>query len=517
MPGRYWHSVMHRATNGRGRIASRAVPPLAATLLLLGALESWAAPEDRSAPPRNALLVANGAYLSFPGLANPLPEARLLGDTLRALGFSVTLVENVGREGMLDALSDFEAAVRRGGGIALFHYGGHGVQVEGKNYLIPVDADIPDERRVATRALDVDEIMAMLDASGAETSIVILDACRNNPLPAAGSRSTDRGLGVMRVRPRNSIIIYAAESGTAAIDGVFTPTLVKHLARPGLSLAEVMTEVRREVFTRTNGGQTPGEYSQLFEQVYLAGRPTVAGEASSSPSFGTVSAATGGLSVSLAGAAGMVNVLGRSVEIPAGGMLPLEDVPAGEIVVSVRYEDGTTDARKAVVEAGRTTSIVFGKQEPVYKVGDRGPAGGIVFHDKGRSSDGWRYLEAAPGDQASSIPWGGSGTKIGGTDMVVGAGEANTRAIVERLGADAAAARVCDDMVLGGFDDWFLPSKEELVLLHGQRALVGGFKGYYWSSTEDGADNAWDLTFTNGYQYSSPKTRYRAVRAIRAF
>ena len=122
---------------------------------------------------------------------------------------------------MLDALKEFETRLQGTGAIAFFHYGGHGVQVDGRNYLIPADADIPDERRVATRAVDLDEIMDALDQANSRANVVVLDACRDNPLPALAGRAGARGLTVVGAKPKNSIIIFAAEAGNKAVDGLF--------------------------------------------------------------------------------------------------------------------------------------------------------------------------------------------------------------------------------------------------------------------------------------------------------
>ena len=254
--------------------------------LLLFAVGSplWAAKE--------ALLIANADYSHFGKLPNPIPDARQLADVLRQIGFNVNLVENASREGMLDALGSFEERLKESKGVAFFHYGGHGVQVDGKNFLIPADADIPDEKRVATRAVDVDEVMGALDASGSSVNVVVLDACRDNPLPATSTRSAARGLSVVAQKPKNSIIIYAAEAGNKAQDGLFTPTLAKALSVPGRPISEVMTDVRREVYERSGGAQTPGEYTQLFEQVFLgdpAGQFVESGAVSMEPA-GTESA-----------------------------------------------------------------------------------------------------------------------------------------------------------------------------------------------------------------------------------
>ena len=222
-----------------------------------------------AAPQKEALLIANGKYSHFPGLANPLPDAERLGSVLQGLGFRVRVVKNGSREEMLDGIKDFENSVRGTGAIAFFHYGGHGVQVGGKNYLLPADADIPDERRVATRAVELDEVMTPMDAAASRASIIVIDACRDNPLPAGSGRSLARGLSVVGMKPRNSIVIYAAEAGSKALDGLFTPILASSLQQKGRSINQIMMSVRSEVYAKSSGQQTPGEYNQLFEELFL--------------------------------------------------------------------------------------------------------------------------------------------------------------------------------------------------------------------------------------------------------
>jgi hypothetical protein len=237
---------------------------LAVLLLLAVVSPLWAAKE--------ALLIANADYSHFGKLPNPISDARQLGDVLRQIGFNVQVLENASREGMLDALSSFEERLKASRGIAFFHYGGHGVQVDGRNFLIPADADIPDEKRVATRAVDLEEVMGALDASGSSVNVVVLDACRDNPLPATSTRSATRGLSVVARKPKNSIIVYAAEADNKAMDGLFTPVLARAIASSGeKDISDVMKLVRKEVFDLSGGVQTPGEYTQLFEPVFLNG------------------------------------------------------------------------------------------------------------------------------------------------------------------------------------------------------------------------------------------------------
>ena len=154
-----------------------------------------------------------------------------------------------------------------------------------------------------------------------------------------------------------------------------------------------------------------------------------------------------------------------------------------------------------------------------YSIGDTGPAGGSVFYDKGSYSDGWRYLEAAPSDQGTGIQWGGHGTKVGGTTTGIGTGKANTEAIVTELGGGNYVAKLCYDLKLGGYDDWFLPSKDELNELYKQKTTIGGsFSGAYWSSSEDSSNNAWLQNFNDGHQTALVKFYHViSVRAVRAF
>ena len=221
------------------------------------------------AQPKEALLIANGKYAHFSGLGNPLPDAERLGGVLQKIGFRVKVVRNGSREDMLEAIKEFEERLRGTGAIAFFHYGGHGVQVGGKNYLLPADADIPDERRVAMRAVELDEVMGALEQSGAKANVVVIDACRDNPLPTTAARSASRGLSVVGAKPKNSIIIYAAESGSVAVDGLFTPILAAALEAKGRTITKAMQMVRSEVYARSNGQQTPGEYNQLFDDLFL--------------------------------------------------------------------------------------------------------------------------------------------------------------------------------------------------------------------------------------------------------
>lgn len=154
-----------------------------------------------------------------------------------------------------------------------------------------------------------------------------------------------------------------------------------------------------------------------------------------------------------------------------------------------------------------------------YAIGDTGPAGGIIFHDKGAVSDGWRYLEAAPEDQGTSA-WGCADAQVPGAHGdAIGTGRANTAAILAAC-SGKSAARLAADYDGGGMHDWFLPAKAELSLMYTNlhRAGLGDFRrDYYWSSTEDDLKWAWNQSFKAGDQFCPDKKLKRRVRAVRAF
>jgi len=162
-------------------------------------------------------------------------------------------------------------------------------------------------------------------------------------------------------------------------------------------------------------------------------------------------------------------------------------------------------------------------QETLYSIGDIGPAKGLIFYDKGVFSNGWRYLEAAPLETEFKVQWGGYKQDLSGTSPMIGRGKQNTEIIIERLkllGDLGKAAQLCANLKFEGFSDWFLPSKEELVLMYKilKRNNLGNFySDRYWSSTQFSKDQAYYINFKNGKDNMSHKDQIRNVRAIRAF
>lgn len=213
---------------------------------------------------RVALVIGNAAYKEAP-LRNPVNDARAMAAQLRRVGFQVIARENARKSQMEAALAEF-GEILNGGAVGLFFYAGHGMQVNGRNFLVPVDATIASEHRVRLETIDVDLVLDQMETAKSVVNLVVLDACRNNPFERR-FRSAGSGLAQINA-PQGTMIAYATAPGKVASDGdgangLYTSSLLQHLATPGLPVEEVFKRVRIDVAKATSNGQTPWESSSL--------------------------------------------------------------------------------------------------------------------------------------------------------------------------------------------------------------------------------------------------------------
>ena len=244
---------------------------------------SFAVATAGAADKRVALVIGVGAYRNAPALPNPPGDANHIAPILRRLGFETDLVVDPDRAAL-------EAAVRRfgqridGAAAAVFFYAGHGMQVGGRNYLLPVDTKVERESDLRWEALDVQTVLESMEGPN-RVSLVFLDACRDNPLSRSlasrmGGRSTAVGRGLAREEHAGAgtLIAYATDPGDVAMDGdgansPFTTALAKYLVVPGLEVRQVMTRVRADELASTGGRQRPWDNSSLSEDFYFAPPP----------------------------------------------------------------------------------------------------------------------------------------------------------------------------------------------------------------------------------------------------
>jgi hypothetical protein len=249
------------------------------TGLVLG-LVAWSllsvqAPAATAAEPRIALVIGNGNYRIGP-LRNPTNDARLIAATLKSLGFEVMLETDIDQKEMKRAIRAFGEELRDAGPSAtgLFYYAGHGVQVDGINYLLPLGAEIEAEADVEIEAVSADTILAQMQFAENKVNLVFLDACRNNPLTRSFTRSANRGLARVDA-PRGSFVGYSTAPGDVSVDGdagnsPYSLALAEELRRPGASIEEVHRAVRLRVLSATGNKQTPWDSSSLTASVVLA-------------------------------------------------------------------------------------------------------------------------------------------------------------------------------------------------------------------------------------------------------
>jgi hypothetical protein len=226
---------------------------------------------------RVALVIGNSAYKEGP-LANPVNDARAIAKALQEAGFEVSKLENADKAAMGAALRAFGNQMRAGG-TGLFYYAGHGMQIKGSNYLIPVGANIESEDEVAYTAIDAQAVLDKMEAAGNVANIMILDACRNNPFTRS-SRGGLQGLAQMDA-PVGTLVAYATSPGRVASDGngangLYTQHLLSAMRQPGIKAEEVFKQVRGNVRRDSQGKQITWESTSMEGDFYFRGGPTTA-------------------------------------------------------------------------------------------------------------------------------------------------------------------------------------------------------------------------------------------------
>jgi hypothetical protein len=231
---------------------------------------------DLSAQSRYALVIGNSNYEYLDGLKNAGNDARDLGRTLELMDFTVDVHFDLDREGLKDVISNFGSRARDFD-ILLFYYAGHGIEVSGKNYFVPTDAIASSISEVKRTCVNASAVSQYMKIARAETNIIIMDACRENPFTLLPENEASDGLALMDA-PTGTIISFATAPGNVASDGegkngVYTSALIRHLPAFDLDIKEVFARVRNTVILKTENQQIPWESTSLTKEVVLRPKP----------------------------------------------------------------------------------------------------------------------------------------------------------------------------------------------------------------------------------------------------
>ncbi len=268
-------------THGTQNWTARKLVPV-----LAGALMS--APLMSEAADRVAIVLGNGNYVNTSTLPNPANDAARISAKLKKLGFQVETLIDASRED-LEQLQMNAGRLLAKADVGLFFYAGHGLQIDGENYMVPVDATFADPDNVAQQLVSMTRFLSEMEKH-ADTNIIFLDACRNNPfadaietqLSIGRSMSADgqteirdigKGLAEMKASA-GTLIAYATQPGNVAEDGTgsnspFTSGILQNISKPGVEIREILTQVRVSVLNQTNQRQIPWDHSSLTEEFYF--------------------------------------------------------------------------------------------------------------------------------------------------------------------------------------------------------------------------------------------------------
>ena len=226
---------------------------------------------------RVALVIGNSNYDNVTDLANPANDAAVMEQALKDAGFEVIKRTDLDQRGMKQAMLEFGRKLKQGAEASMFFYAGHGIEVDGRNYLVPTDSNTESKEEADIQNVEVNDFLALMENSGVPLNIVVLDACRNNPF--RGLRSIGGGLAPVRA-PVGTFVAYSTAPGSVAADGTgknspFTTALAETMKVPGLALESVFKQTRSKVRVATGGAQVPFDSSAIEGDFYFNEAPQV--------------------------------------------------------------------------------------------------------------------------------------------------------------------------------------------------------------------------------------------------
>jgi uncharacterized caspase-like protein len=449
-----------------------------------------AAPEQRT-----ALVIGNSAYSSGP-LKNPVNDAADMAAMLKKLGFSVTLKQNIKQQEMDESIREFGRQLKRTRGVGLFFYAGHGIQIGGVNYLLPVNARIEKESDVRFQSVNADMVLAEMENAENGLNVVILDACRDNPY-SRSFRNAARGLAIVSNAPAGTFISYSTGANQVARDGEgknspYTKALLENMDKPGLSINNVFMRVRSKVKKET--GQIPWELSSLEgDFFFVPGTTTKVVEDHPSEK-----ATTDRVEISLPKSSSTDELDEESRKLDQEE----RKLEKQRIILKPQaFEAKWKDLKAERNRLEEKKQLAMGQRPSVSTAGETGRDGRFIAYNNGTVSDTRTGLMWAAKDNGSNINW-------------------------------ASARSYCESYRGGGYSDWRMPTQDELAGLYDQGIgyttlcaasvdkdkvhltnLINFSCGVAWASETRGTDAA-VFYFLNGERYWSPQSIVFSYRAL---
>jgi hypothetical protein len=420
---------------------------------------------------RIALVIGNSAYSSGP-LKNPVNDATDMAAMLKKLGFTVTLKKNASQQEMDETIREFGRQLKRTRGVGLFYYAGHGIQVGGVNYLLPVNARIEKESDVRFQSVNADIVLAEMENAENGLNIVILDACRDNPF-SRSFRNATRGLAIISNAPSGTFMSYSTGANQVARDGEgenspYTRALLENIVKPGLTINNVFMNVRSKVKKET--GQVPWELSSLEGDFFFV--PDSAKMATKDKSK---KASTDDLDDEQ-----------RKVELEKQRLEKEE---------ALLTEKTALEEKRRQLEE-KKKQLAMGTRPSVSTAKEIKRDGQFIAYDNGTVLDTKTNLMWAARDNGNNINW-------------------------------ADAKSYCENYRGGGYADWRMPTQDELAGLYDKAKTYKADCGYYvhltelirltcawpWSSETRGSSIA-SIHFVNGERFWGPQSYDSSRRAL---
>ena len=446
---------------------------------------------------RVALVVGNNDYVHLGKLKNPINDARLMKKVLAKRGFEVIFKENATKYEMIKLVQKFTKKLSRGG-IGLYYFAGHGVNVDGSNYLVGTNSLMDDKDLAKMETLALNYVTSRMKNSGNRLNIVILDACRNNPFERGG----DQGLAPVS-NAKGIFIAYATEAGSVASDGgggkngVFTKYLVKNLQESGATIEKVFKNTRADVEDATDGRQSPGVYNQIRGDFFFTlPKEKKRVEVTEIQSDDFMDNLPTKYSLTIRAVPKDAKVMITNIKQKYRKGMKLEE---GVYKLKVAKDGYITKVGKITLRKNTRVVVTLEKKRKDIVIKQQEPKKQIK--PKKRTKQKGRVV------QVGTLLW--QDTK-------------ESKTITKSW---SGAKEYCQSLSLNGYDDWRVPNYNELLSLVDYSkyypAIKDGFENVasnsYWSSSETVSDSsyAWGVFFSFGYTYDSVKTDEYYVRCVR--